>query len=1007
MAAQYPTLDIGSISGITDNNDDCADKVFNICSNYSNSYICDDEIHSFFQSDSGDAIKLLHINCRSIDKNFTAVESLLFASHPITILAVSEIWLTTATQDIHQIPGYVFISSPRVTKSCGGVGIYLSELFDYVKRTDISDMSPFLECLFIEVKQSNKHSILIGCVYRPPNSDVVLFNKRMLEIINIINAGSVKVTFMLGDFNLDLLKYQDHPHIGEFLGNMLSHSFFPTIRNPTRITETSATLLDNIFTNCIRNNFSAAVIYSDISDHLPVAVRIETGVPKNKLHNFYTSRSFDSVSLCNFKVQLLNYPWNDVDYSFSACTDPSEAFNLFYNVYKDIFNKCFPKITTRRSYRMTPRHEWMTKGLIVSCNKKSKMYKKYRQHPTQANKDKYIVYRNKLKSLLKKAERTFFAEKFKSYTGDMRKTWNLIGLTLNKTKLKLLTSTFLIDGVETNNKSVVADRFNKFFVGVGKNLASSIPESSAHFSTYLKSPILESMTLFLTDADEVIDIVSKFTNKKGVGYDDIPIFILKSTIVYVAETISKIINYSFQAGIFPSSLKIAKVCPIFKDGEKNLFTNYRPISVLSCFSKIFEKALYNRLLSFLEKKNILIDQQFGFREHYSTYMAVMNMYDGLSTAIDNKEFAVGVFIDLSKAFDSLDHDILLQKLSHYGIRGVVLNLFRSYLQNRYQYVAYNDSNSPLERIVCGVPQGSVLGPVLFLIYINDIVNSSHIMKFILFADDTNAYHSDSDWSRLVLTLNSELDKLSVWLRSNKLSLNIKKCNYILFGHKKVPLCDSELHILINGQKLERVEHTKFLGVIVDSKLTFSNHIQYISLKILKGLGIMCKLRNILPSSVLLTLYYTLIYPYLTYCTIIWGCANMTALHKLVILQKRAIRIITRSPYRTASNPLFLRLRLLKVYDIYNLQLAIFMYKYLCFLLPKSCGMYFTLNSAPSYITRSNNDFVVPTFRTTIRERSISVAGPRFWDALPRSARNCTCFNTLKREIRSFLFLSYT
>jgi len=226
----------------------------------------------------------------------------------------------------------------------------------------------------------------------------------------------------------------------------------------------------------------------------------------------------------------------------------------------------------------------------------------------------------------------------------------------------------------------------------------------------------------------------------------------------------------------------------------------------------------------------------------------------------------------------------------------------------------------------------------------------------------------------VETLNAKLFKLSDWLKSNKLSLNVKKCNYILFGHKTVPLCDTELRVVLDNYTLDEVQRTKFLGIIIDSKLTWSSQVQYVSIKIMKGIGIMCKLRNVLPTSALLSLYYTLIYPYLTYCVIIWGCANVTTMHKLVILQKRAIRVVTRSPYRAASNPLFVRLRLLKAHDIYKQQLIIFMFKFIHFHLPVSTGSYFILNSSPVYHRRAENYFIVPSFRTIIREHSISAQG---------------------------------
>ena len=325
-----PTLDIGSISGLTDN-DKSAENNFKICGNYSNEYICENSVNNFFQKNTTNTMKgfkLLHINCRSINKNFTQIENMLASCHPITALAVSETWLTTATKDIPQITGYTFISSPRVIKSHGGVGIYVNEQLHCFKRADLSFMTSYLECLVVEVPHRKKRSILIGCIYKAPNADNVLFNMHILKILNMIQATN-KITFLLGDYNLDLLKYQSHGATNEFLSSMISHSFFPIIRNPTRITESSISLLDNIFTNCIRNNFSAAIIYSDISDHFPIAVRFEEGDIKNKSCNVYTSRSFDPQSICNFNEKLKNTVWDDVCTSLTCSNDPSEAYRFF------------------------------------------------------------------------------------------------------------------------------------------------------------------------------------------------------------------------------------------------------------------------------------------------------------------------------------------------------------------------------------------------------------------------------------------------------------------------------------------------------------------------------------------------------------------------------------------------------------------------------------------------------------------------------------------------------
>ena len=220
--------------------------------------------------------------------------------------------------------------------------------------------------------------------------------------------------------------------------------------------------------------------------------------------------------------------------------------------------------------------------------------------------------------------------------------------------------------------------------------------------------------------------------------------------------------------------KVAKVCPVFKNGDKNQFCNYRPISILPSFSKIFEKAVFNRLTSFIENKKMLTSQQYGFRKQYSTYMALLDMYDNVSTAVDRNEFSLGIFIDLSKAFDTLNHEILLNKLQFYGVRGLTFKWFESYVNNRQQCVVYNNVYSNYKIIDCGVPQGSILGPLLFILYINDIVTCSDILNFILFADDINIFYSHKDALTLITTVNTELIKLSDWLRGNKLLLNVLK-----------------------------------------------------------------------------------------------------------------------------------------------------------------------------------------------------------------------------------------
>ena len=253
-----------------------------------------------------------------------------------------------------------------------------------------------------------------------------------------------------------------------------------------------------------------------------------------------------------------------------------------------------------------------------------------------------------------------------------------------------------------------------------------------------------SCAFHLTSSLEIVDIVNSMKAGDSAGIDEISINLIKLVIDCIAEPLSVIINLCFTKGIYPDQLKIAKVCPVFKDDSKTEFSNYRPISIIPSFSKFFEKLISNRLLSFINKFEIFNPAQYGFRKNHSTYMAMLNFYDKVSEAIDKNEFIIGIFIDLSKAFDTINHDILIKKLELYGIRGIPNLLLKNYLENRQQYVSYNNYASTLKPICCGVPQGSILGPLLFLLYINDMTYCCKYLQFLLFADDTNLFYSNPD-----------------------------------------------------------------------------------------------------------------------------------------------------------------------------------------------------------------------------------------------------------------------
>ena len=493
-------------------------------------------------------------------------------------------------------------------------------------------------------------------------------------------------------------------------------------------------------------------------------------------------------------------------------------------------------------------------------------------------------------------------------------------------------------------------------------------------------PLPTTIVFFLqpTSENEVINIFN-LLKKNSEGPDGLKPQVLRVVNNVIACPLVHVINLSFSQGIVPTELKIARVCPIHKSGDNKLIQNYRPISVLSAFSKIFEKLVFNRLNQFLEKFKIITNSQFGFRSGYSTSLAISLLYEKITKAIEDKDHFVGIFLDLSKAFDTVNHEILVSKLNHYGIRGIANMWLHDYLSNRKQFVDFCGTQSKVEEINCGVPQGSVLGPLLFLIYINDLPLVSELLNTIIFADDTNLFITHEDIDVLQTTANEELVKVSEWLKVNKLSLNIKKSHAILFGKRAYN--PESFSLFIDKTKINIVNETKFLGICIDKNLNWSNHIKLIACKIAKGIGIINKIKYKVNKSTLIKLYYSFIYPFLIYGNIIWGNAAKQHLNSIHILQKRVVRIICQAGYREHTESLFTELKILNIYHLHIYCVSLFMFKYDKGLLPESLNYLFSKKSGEArYPTRCNPTYTLPFCRTDVRKNSLFYIGASLFNS---------------------------
>ena len=611
----------------------------------------------------------------------------------------------------------------------------------------------------------------------------------------------------MGDLNINYLDKNDHHDTKEIF---TVNGFLQLLKSATRITENSSTLLDIILTNNPLNISIFKNIAAGLSDHnLTACVRKLNSIKYRP--EIIICRDFSKYNIDIVSNELLNADWDKVYNSRSA----NIAYNCFKKILLYTLDRHAPTIEKTIKGKPSP---WMNEKLKRHMNVRDQLLRKAQKSKRGSDWTNYRKKRNFVKNEVIRSKKSFFQSKLQENKNNPESFWKIVkNVFPNKTKLTLSSRTFKMGIQISNCKKLIAEEFCRYFSTVARTLKEkAFPLMNLTWK--YKTPILYNVPKVKFREVSEIEVQKHLKNLKrkcATGLDNIPTRFLKETAHIISKPLTHVINISLTTGVFPEDLKLARVNPIYKSGSKHSFDNYRPISVLPALSKIFEKCVYHQLMTHLEDNNLLSENQFGFRRHRSTEHAITYFTDQIRKSMDKGQLTGAIFIDLQKAFDTISHGSIIDKLPSFGITETVQEWLTSYLFLRKQQVSYQGTMSTPCNILCGVPQGSILGPLLFLLCINDSIRSLTTCNMILYADDAVIYFSDKNIDVIQNHLERNFGSLMEWMTQNELIVNLKKgkTEIMVFGTNKRlnKLKEDPIKLEQNGTKINFTQHYKYLG----------------------------------------------------------------------------------------------------------------------------------------------------------------------------------------------------